>query len=116
MAPTKAAGYGSASPSACAPPGTPSLPRTSEIPVKLGDFRDMDWQATVIWCRQAPNPLHHLLAGIIRCFAAHISGIPDLKFFMFFEQMIKLFQSPHAYDDRFMLFDRIYILNSIPGF
>ncbi len=35
---------------------TPHPTGTSEIPVKLGDFWDMDWNATVIWCRQAPNP------------------------------------------------------------
>ena len=35
---------------------TPHPIGTSEIPVKLGDFWDMDWKATVIWCRQAPNP------------------------------------------------------------
>ena len=35
---------------------TPHPTGTSEIPVKLGDFWDMDWQAAVIWCRQAPNP------------------------------------------------------------
>ncbi len=35
---------------------TPHPTGTSEIQVKLGDFWDMDWDATVIWCRQAPNP------------------------------------------------------------
>ena len=35
---------------------TPHPTGTSDIQVKLGDFWDMDWDATVIWCRQAPNP------------------------------------------------------------
>jgi pimeloyl-ACP methyl ester carboxylesterase len=35
---------------------TPHPLGTSEIPVKLNDFWDMDWNATVIWCRQAENP------------------------------------------------------------
>ncbi len=35
---------------------TPHPVGTSEIPVKLGDFWDMDWNATVIWCRQAVHP------------------------------------------------------------
>lgn len=35
---------------------TPHPTGTSEVQVKLGDFWDMDWDATVIWCRQAPNP------------------------------------------------------------
>ena len=35
---------------------TPHPTGTSEIQVKLGDFWDMGWDATVIWCRQAPNP------------------------------------------------------------
>ena len=35
---------------------TPHPTGTSEIPVKLTDFWDMDWKATVIWCRNAPNP------------------------------------------------------------
>lgn len=35
---------------------TPHPLGTSEIPVKLNDFWDMSWDATVIWCRQAENP------------------------------------------------------------
>jgi len=35
---------------------TPHPVGTSEIPVKLKDFWDQSWNATVIWCRQAPNP------------------------------------------------------------
>jgi pimeloyl-ACP methyl ester carboxylesterase len=29
---------------------------TSETPVRLTDFWDQQWKATVIWCRNAPNP------------------------------------------------------------
>lgn len=35
---------------------TPHPIGCSETPVKLTDFWDMGWDATVIWCRQAPNP------------------------------------------------------------
>ncbi len=35
---------------------TPHPIGCSETPVRLADFWDMDWNATVIWCRQAPNP------------------------------------------------------------
>ena len=35
---------------------TPHPTGCSEIPVKLTDFWDQSWKATVIWCRQAPNP------------------------------------------------------------
>ena len=35
---------------------TPHPTGTSEIPVRLTDFWDQSWKATVIWCRQAPNP------------------------------------------------------------
>ena len=35
---------------------TPHPVGCSETPVKLTDFWDMSWDATVIWCRQAPNP------------------------------------------------------------
>jgi hypothetical protein len=35
---------------------TPHPVGTSETPVKLTDFWDQRWQATVIWCRRAPNP------------------------------------------------------------
>jgi pimeloyl-ACP methyl ester carboxylesterase len=35
---------------------TPHPIGCSEIPVKLTDFWDQSWKATVIWCRQAPNP------------------------------------------------------------
>ena len=35
---------------------TPHPSGTSEVPVKLTDFWDQDWQATVIWCRRAVNP------------------------------------------------------------
>lgn len=35
---------------------TPHPIGCSETPVKLTDFWDMDWNATVIWCRQAENP------------------------------------------------------------
>ena len=35
---------------------TPHPVGCSETPVVLTDFWDMTWDATVIWCRQAPNP------------------------------------------------------------
>ena len=35
---------------------TPHPVGTSDVPVKLTDFWDQAWKATVIWCRQAPNP------------------------------------------------------------
>src|ERR1700722_7434510 len=35
---------------------TPRPTGTSEIPVRLTDFWDQSWTATVIWCRQAPSP------------------------------------------------------------
>jgi pimeloyl-ACP methyl ester carboxylesterase len=35
---------------------TPHPIGCSETPVKLTDFWDQDWKATVIWCRNAPNP------------------------------------------------------------
>ena len=35
---------------------TPHPVGCSETPVKLTDFWDKSWQATVIWCRQAENP------------------------------------------------------------
>ena len=35
---------------------TPHPTGCSEIPVKLTDFWDQTWKATVIWCRKAPNP------------------------------------------------------------
>ena len=35
---------------------TPHPTGCSEIPVRLTDFWDQSWKATVIWCRQAPNP------------------------------------------------------------
>ena len=35
---------------------TPHPTGTSEVQVKLGDFWDMTWDATVVWCKQAPNP------------------------------------------------------------
>jgi pimeloyl-ACP methyl ester carboxylesterase len=35
---------------------TPHPTATSELPVRLTDFWDQSWKATVIWCRQAPNP------------------------------------------------------------
>jgi hypothetical protein len=35
---------------------TPHPTGTSETPVKLTDFWDQKWKATVIWCRNAPNP------------------------------------------------------------
>ena len=35
---------------------TPHPVGTSEIPVKLTDFWDQSWKATVIWCRRAVNP------------------------------------------------------------
>jgi hypothetical protein len=35
---------------------TPHPIGSSEVPVVLTDFWDMGWDATVIWCRQAPNP------------------------------------------------------------
>lgn len=35
---------------------TPYPTGCSEIPVKLTDFWDQTWKATVIWCRKAPNP------------------------------------------------------------
>jgi len=35
---------------------TPHPIGCSETPVRLNDFWDMSWDATVIWCRQAPNP------------------------------------------------------------
>jgi pimeloyl-ACP methyl ester carboxylesterase len=35
---------------------TPHPVGTSEIPVRLTDFWDQSWQATVIWCRKAVNP------------------------------------------------------------
>ncbi len=35
---------------------TPHPVGTSMIPVKLTDFWEMSWDATVIWCKQAPNP------------------------------------------------------------
>lgn len=35
---------------------TPHPTGTSETPVRLTDFWDQTWNATVIWCRQAANP------------------------------------------------------------
>jgi pimeloyl-ACP methyl ester carboxylesterase len=35
---------------------TPHPVGCSEIPVRLTDFWDQSWNATVIWCRNAPNP------------------------------------------------------------
>ncbi|MSP05895.1 MAG: alpha/beta hydrolase [Acetobacteraceae bacterium] len=35
---------------------TPHPIGCSETPVRLTDFWDLDWNATVIWCRQAENP------------------------------------------------------------
>jgi pimeloyl-ACP methyl ester carboxylesterase len=35
---------------------TPHPVGCSEIPVRLTDFWDQTWKATVIWCRNAPNP------------------------------------------------------------
>ena len=35
---------------------TPHPVGCSEIPVRLTDFWDQRWKATVIWCRNAPNP------------------------------------------------------------
>src|SRR6478736_4773147 len=35
---------------------TPHPTGCSETPVKLTDFWDQSWNATVIWCRNAPNP------------------------------------------------------------
>ena len=35
---------------------TPHPVGCSMTPVKLTDFWDKPWQATVIWCRRAPNP------------------------------------------------------------
>jgi pimeloyl-ACP methyl ester carboxylesterase len=35
---------------------TPHPTGCSEVPVKLTDFWSQSWRATVIWCRQAPNP------------------------------------------------------------
>ena len=35
---------------------TPHPTGCSETPVKLTDFWDQSWKATVIWCRKAPNP------------------------------------------------------------
>jgi pimeloyl-ACP methyl ester carboxylesterase len=35
---------------------TPHPVGTSETPVRLTDFWDQQWNATVIWCRQAANP------------------------------------------------------------
>ena len=35
---------------------TPHPVGTSLTPVKLNDFWELDWDATVIWCKQAPNP------------------------------------------------------------
>lgn len=35
---------------------TPHPVGCSEVPVRLTDFWDQTWKATVIWCRNAPNP------------------------------------------------------------
>jgi pimeloyl-ACP methyl ester carboxylesterase len=35
---------------------TPHPVGCSEVPVRLADFWDQAWKATVIWCRNAPNP------------------------------------------------------------
>jgi pimeloyl-ACP methyl ester carboxylesterase len=35
---------------------TPHPTGCSEVPVRLTDFWDQQWKATVIWCRQAVNP------------------------------------------------------------
>ncbi len=35
---------------------TPHPTGCSETPVRLTDFWDQSWKATVIWCRKAPNP------------------------------------------------------------
>jgi pimeloyl-ACP methyl ester carboxylesterase len=35
---------------------TPHPVGCSETPVKLTDFWDQRWNATVVWCRKAPNP------------------------------------------------------------
>jgi hypothetical protein len=35
---------------------TPHPTGCSETPVRLTDFWDQSWNATVIWCRNAPNP------------------------------------------------------------
>jgi len=35
---------------------TPHPTGCSEVPVRLTDFWDQSWKATVLWCRQSPNP------------------------------------------------------------